>query len=67
MVTFHVGGCNQFQQGSVVTWSTTDVGKDLIEWEKARPETDFILASIFIRNAGLLVLRSTNRVVRWEE
>ena len=55
------------QRRNVVTWSITDGRKDLIEREKSRPEPDFVDPSVFIRYAGLLVLRSTNGMVWWEK
>ena len=51
----------------MATRSITDVRKDLIKREKSRPKSDFVLPGIFIRYAGLLVLRATNGVVWWEE
>ena len=55
------------QQGSVVTRSTTHIGKDFVHRKESRPESDLFLPSIFVWNAGLLIFRSTNRMVRWEE
>ena len=58
---------DRLQQGSVVTRRITDIREDLVDREKARPEPDLILSSIFIRDAGLLVFCSTDGVVWWEE
>ena len=51
----------------MVTRSTTDIRKYFIDRKESRPESDLSLPSIFVWNAGLLILRSDNRMVRWEE
>ena len=57
----------RIQQGSVGNRCTTNIRKDLVDGEKSRPESDFVHPGIFIWDTRLLVFRSTNRVIRWEE
>ena len=67
MVRFQVGGCQQDLATEYGIRSITDVGEDLIEGEKARPEPDFVYPGILVRDARLLILCSTDGVVGGEE